>query len=184
MPLDIFWSLRTAGFGCGSRNNLLTATTSSESGLMPIGVTSPISVFSLQGLRDSPRQASFRNSSHRDPGIYDNNRRPRKVVTDDISSAPEPTISNDGRFRRLLCRLYYALFIRRSVRCDRMGALPMYHSPRCPYFSISRGNFAFAFRHQFLGRCRSNPPQTRSIAPPPRLRKFSIPPALFDVAFQ
>jgi hypothetical protein len=100
-------------------------------------------LFSLQVVVESPRQASLRNSFHRGPGIHGKqNRRTRKVATDDIPSAPEPAISNGRRFHHLLCGLHYPFLIHRPVRRDRMGALPMYESARCPYFSISPGNLA------------------------------------------
>lgn len=136
---------------------------------MPIAAITPRGLLWLQVVVESPRQASLRNSFRRGPVFTAINRRTRKVATDDISSAPEPAISNDSRFHHLLCRLRHSFLICRSVRRDRMGALPMYESPRYPYFSISPGNLAPDRGRRLPEPHRRNPPPTRSIASTPRL---------------
>jgi len=93
----------------------------------------------------------------------------RKVANDDVSHTFQSTISNDGCFLHLFCRLHYSLFIHRPVRCNRMGSLPLHHSPRSPYFSVSRRNRAPGLKCCLLEHRRGNPRPTRSIAPTPRL---------------
>jgi hypothetical protein len=45
MPLDIFWSLRTADLAAARAIHRLTATNSPESGLLPIAVIIPKAYF-------------------------------------------------------------------------------------------------------------------------------------------
>jgi len=76
-------------------------------------------------LLQSPRQpVSSGKSSYRDarrlkasePVIA-------KVVSDDVSRSPEPSLPDGSCFRHFLCWFHHTLFILRPMRCDRMGAL-------------------------------------------------------------
>jgi hypothetical protein len=72
MPLDIFWSLRTADLAAARAIHRLTATSSLGIRLYADGSNHSNGLFSLQAVVESPRQASLRNSFHRGPGIHGN----------------------------------------------------------------------------------------------------------------
>jgi hypothetical protein len=91
------------------------------------------------------------------------------AVSDDVSRSPEPALPDGSCFRHFLCWFHHSLFILRSMRRGRMGALSMYQSPRYPYGSISRWNLALALKCRFLEHHRRHPPPTRSITPRPKL---------------
>jgi hypothetical protein len=62
----------------------------------------------------------------------------------------------------------------RPMRCDRLGPLSMYQSPRYPHGPISQRNLALALalKRRFLKHRRRHPPPTRSITPCPKLNSL------------
>ena len=138
-----------------------------ESSLLPIAEASHVGLTFLQ----SPHQPVSSGKS-----FYRDARRLKasepviaKAVSDDVSCSPEPALPDGSCFRHFLCWFHHTLFILRSMRRDRMGALSLHQSPRHPYGSISRWNLAHALKCRFLERHRRHPPPTRSIRPRPKL---------------
>ena len=74
MPLDIFWSLRTADLAAARRNP--SAYSNQSLGIRPyadsINHPKRLPSLQLQVVVGSLRQASLRNSFHRGPGIHGN----------------------------------------------------------------------------------------------------------------
>ena len=139
-----------------------------ESSLMPIAESSLMGLTFVQ----SPRQpVSSGKSFYRDarrlkasePAIA-------KAVPDDVSRSPEPALPDGSCFRHFLCWFHHTLFILRSMRRDRMGALSLHQSPRYPHGAISRRNLALALKCRYLEHDRRHPPPTRSITPRPKLK--------------
>ena len=92
-----------------------------------------------------------------------------KVVPDDVSFSLEPALPDGRCFRPFLRWFHHPFFILRPMRCDRMGALSMYQSPRYPHGSISPRNLALALKRRFLEHRHRHPPPTGPITPRPRL---------------
>jgi hypothetical protein len=130
-PLIAFWTFRTGSAGGSKTCAPFTAILCSESSLLPIAEAGHMGLTSLQ----SPRQTVSSGKS-----FYRDARRLKasepviaKAVSDDVSRSTEPALPDGSCFRHFLCWFHHTLFILRSVRRGRMGALSMYQSPRYPY---------------------------------------------------
>ena len=148
-----------------------TAILCSESSLLPIAEASHMGLTLVQ----SPRQSvSSRKTLYRDVRwLTTSEPVSAKVVPDDVSFSLEPALPDGRCFRPFLRWFHHPFFILRPMRCDRMGALSMYQSPRYPHGSISPRNLALALKRRFLEHRHRNPPPTGPITPRPKLEIHS-----------
>src|ERR1700746_4238773 len=134
---------------------------------MPIGVAGHIGLTLLQRPRDSASVAGKFISDVR--SLTASEPVSAKVVPDDVSCSPEPALTDGCCFRRFLCWFHHTFFVLCHMRSNRMGALSLHQSPRCPHGSLSRRNLANALKFRVLERRRRTPSPIRSITPRPKL---------------